>query len=186
MTGDAMDDYRELKNKDFFDGTAVEFMKNKIQNSDIDFDENGYDDFGTSLEVISKVGAIILFIYKNYFKADAHGIENIPVEGPGLIVANHAPILPFDAAMIWTAGLVELEKPRFIRTIVNKSIPGIPGGSVLVIRGGQIVGCDENVKKVFENQNLIVVFPTGLKATFTRFSKNTRSISSPSDSWNTL
>jgi 1-acyl-sn-glycerol-3-phosphate acyltransferase len=156
-----MDDYRELTNKDFFNGTSLEFMKNKILDSDIIFDENGYDEFGTNLDVISKVGSVLLFIYKNYFKTDSHGIENIPEDGPGLIVSNHAPILPFDAAMIWMAGLVALDKPRFIRTIVNKSIPGIPGGSVLVIRGGQIVGCDENVRKVFENQNLIVVFPTG-------------------------
>jgi len=161
-----MDDYRKLKFKHFFDGTATEYMRNRILMSDIQFDPSGYDEFGTSLNVTSKAGAAALFMYMNYFRVDAHGAQNIPAEGVGLIVSNHAPILPFDAVMIWTAGLVELEKPRFIRTIIHRALSGIPGGSILLNRCGQIVGCDENVMKIFENENLIVVFPTGAESDF--------------------
>ena len=94
---------------------------------------------------------MLLFIYKYYFRVDVHGIENLPADGPGLIVSNHAPILPFDAAMILMACLVEPEKPRFVRTIINRAIASIPFGSVLILRGGQVIGCDENVQRVFEN-----------------------------------
>jgi 1-acyl-sn-glycerol-3-phosphate acyltransferase len=163
---DSMDDYRNIKLKRFFDGTATKYMRNRILMSDIKFDKNGYDEFGTSLDVASKAGALALFMYMNYFRVDAHSVENIPAEGVGLIVSNHAPILPFDAAMIWTAGLVELKKPRFIRTIIHRALSGISGASILLMRCGQIAGCDENVRKIFENENLIVVFPTGAESDF--------------------
>ncbi|HOO55941.1 MAG TPA: 1-acyl-sn-glycerol-3-phosphate acyltransferase [bacterium] len=156
-----MDDYRDLGLKDFFDGTAREFIKNRILDSDAGLSEDGYDMFGTSLRTITDASTILLFLYKNYFRVEADGFENLPENGPGLIVANHAPILPFDASMIFMAALLEPEKPRFVRTIINKSISTIPFASTLILRGGQVIGCDENVRQVFKNQNLIVVFPTG-------------------------
>lgn len=156
-----MDDYRELSIGDFLNDNAFEFMKNKILQSDAGIADGRYDAFGTDLNAISRTAAVTLFIYKFYFRADAHGIENLPLDGPGVIVSNHAPILPFDAAMIFTAALVEPEKPRFTRTIINKSISSIPFASTLILRGGQVIGCDENMRRLFENRNLVVIFPTG-------------------------
>jgi 1-acyl-sn-glycerol-3-phosphate acyltransferase len=156
-----MDDYRDLTLKDFMGGGALEFMKNKILQSGAGIAEGRYDAFGTDFENISRISAVLLFLYKYYFRAEVHGVENLPAEGPGIIVSNHAPILPFDASAIFIAALVEPEKPRFTRTIINKAISSIPFASTAIIQGGQIVGCDDNMRRLFENQNLVVVFPTG-------------------------
>ncbi len=63
--------------------------------------------------------------------------------------------------MLFIAALVEPEKPRFVRTIINKGISSIPYASAALSRSGQIIGCDENVRRLFSHNNLMLVFPTG-------------------------
>lgn len=153
--------YRDLSMKDFFAGKAFDYIRDRILQSDAGASEDGYDAFGLELDTISHVMTVLLFFYKFFFKTEIHGLHNLPASGSGLIVSNHAPILPYDAGMIVTAALVEPEKPRFVRVIINRSISTIPYFSTLMYRSGQIIGCDENVKRVFDNDNLILVFPTG-------------------------
>ena len=38
------------------------------------------------------------WLYRDYFRAEAHGIENVPPAGRVLLVANHSGQLPFDGA----------------------------------------------------------------------------------------
>lgn len=156
-----MSDHSDLKIKDFFNGTARDFVKDLIARSDAGMSEGAYDTFGADIDDTALTLTTLLFLYKFYFRVDVHGIENLPADGPGVIVSNHAPILPMDATTIVLAALVEPGQPRFVRTIVNRSIADIPFFSTLMYRTGQIIGCDENVRRIFENNNLVLVFPTG-------------------------
>ena len=38
-------------------------------------------------------------LFKHWFRVEVSGIENLPAEGAGLVVANHAGVLPFDGLM---------------------------------------------------------------------------------------
>lgn len=157
------DDFRDLTLKDFAGTGARDFIIEKLKNSDVQIsdDEDIYDSFGGNIKEAANFFAVLLFMYKFYFRVDAHGVENLPADGPGLMVSNHAPILPLDAMMIGSACLVEPEKPRLVRSIINKSIANIPFFSTTMNRVGQIIGCDENVRRIFSNGNLMLVFPTG-------------------------
>ena len=156
-----MSDYKALKPRDFFNGAARDFMKDLIMRSDAGMAEGGFDAFGADPDVTADTLTVLMFFYMFYFRVEAHGVENLPDDGPGLIVSNHAPVLPFDAAMIAMAAMLEAEKPRFIRSIINRAIADIPYFSTLMYRTGQVMGCDENVRRIFENGNLVLVFPTG-------------------------
>jgi len=156
-----MSSHGDLQVKDFFNGNAREFIRDRLLRSDACIKENSYDNFGLEIETASHTLTFFLFLYKFYFRVEVHGIENLPDDGPGLLVSNHSPILPYDATMLVTAGLVEPEKPRLVRTIVNKNISKIPYVSTMLYRSGQIIGCDENVRRIFENKNMVLVFPTG-------------------------
>ncbi len=153
--------HKNLNPADFLGRTARDYIRRRVLDSDAGIREGEYDMFGAELETVANVYATILFLYEYYFRVQVSGIENLPLDGPGLIVSNHAPILPIDAAMIAMSALVEPERPRFVRTIINRTISSIPFGSTLLSRTGQVIGCDENVQRIFENKNLVLVFPTG-------------------------
>lgn len=157
-----MADIPDFKIKEFLNGTVKEYIAEKIRNSDVVFTGSGeYDEFGAEVEGAADFFAFLFFLYQKYFRVEVHGMDNVPAEGPGLLVSNHAPILPIDGMMIGTGILLEPEKPRLIRAIINRSISDIPFFSTLMYRTGQVIGCDENVRRVFENGNLVLVFPTG-------------------------
>ena len=81
--------------------------------------EYGVDPFGFSLDyALSAIGPI-LWLYKNYFRVETHGIENVP-QGRVLLIANHSGQLPIDAAMIGIAMLTEAPYPRPIRSMIEK------------------------------------------------------------------
>lgn len=158
-----IDSFNDLDIKAFMNGTALEYMRGLLENSDAALSDESYDVFGGQLDSVAQFMTFLLFFYKFYFRVETHGIENLPAEGPGLIVANHAPILPVDGMMIGTAALVELSPPRFIRAIISRNFSQTPFFSALMSRIGQVTGSDDNVRRVFENKNLMLVFPTGSK-----------------------
>src|SRR5690242_13234716 len=64
--------------------------------------EYGVDPFGFSLDYSLSALAPIIWLYKQYFRVETHGIENVP-SGRVLLVSNHSGQLPFDGAMIGVA-----------------------------------------------------------------------------------
>src|SRR6185312_1107809 len=51
--------------------------------------EFGVDPFGLDVEFTRAAVAPVLWLYKNYFRVDAHGLENVPA-GRVLLIANHS------------------------------------------------------------------------------------------------
>lgn len=124
--------------------------------------EYGVDPFGLDLEFAKAAIAPVLWLYRNYFRVEAHGVENVP-EGRALLVANHSGQLPFDGAMIGCAMLVEPEIPRIIRAMVEKWVPSLPYASSLFARLGQVVGTPENCRRLLRQGESILVFPEGVR-----------------------
>src|SRR6266481_2331129 len=61
--------------------------------------EYGVDPFGLDLEFAKAAIAPALWLYKNWFRVETHGVEQVPA-GRSLLIANHSGQLPFDALMI--------------------------------------------------------------------------------------
>lgn len=158
-----IESHLDLDFKSFMNGAALEYVRGLLEQSDARLSDSNYDVFGGKIDAVAEFMTFLLFFYKFYFRVETHGIENLPQDGPGLIVANHAPILPVDGMMIGTAALVELAKPRFIRAIISRNFNQTPFFSALMSRIGQVTGSDDNVRRIFENKNLMLVFPTGSK-----------------------
>ncbi|MFO0594043.1 MAG: lysophospholipid acyltransferase family protein [Myxococcaceae bacterium] len=124
--------------------------------------EYGVDPFGFSLDyAISAIGPF-LWLYKNYFRVETHGVDKVPA-GRVLLVSNHSGQLPFDASMIGVAMLTEAQPPRAIRSMVEKWVPTLPWVSTFMARVGQIVGTPENCRRLLERDETILVFPEGIK-----------------------
>lgn len=125
--------------------------------------EYGVDPFGLDLEFTKAAIAPVLWLYKNYFRVEAHGLENIPESGRVLFISNHSGQLPFDGAMIGCAALTEANPPRMVRAMVEKWVPTLPYASTLFARLGQVVGTPENCRRLLNQGEAILVFPEGAK-----------------------
>src|SRR5918997_547810 len=94
------------------------------------------------------------------------GIENVPDKGGALLVSNHSGALPPDAAMIGKAIREEHPTPRPLYLTVEHFFKGFPGFSMLIPKIGGVAAHPANVHRLlFDEQQLVLVFPEGRKGT---------------------
>ncbi len=125
--------------------------------------EFGVDPYGFDLDYATAAVAPMLWLYKKYFRVQLHGVERVPADGRVVLVANHSGQLPFDAAMIEVALLLEKDPPRIVRALVEKWVPTLPFISTYMARCGQVVGTPENCRRLLAADEAILVFPEGVR-----------------------
>jgi 1-acyl-sn-glycerol-3-phosphate acyltransferase len=103
------------------------------------------------------------FLYKVYFRVDTAGMDNIPLDGRALLVANHSGLLPWDGLMVGTAVLTEHPAQRLVRSLYGNVVPALPYFSAFVTRLGQTMATVENGTRLLEQEELVAVFPEGYK-----------------------
>ena len=96
------------------------------------------------------------WLYRNYFRANAFGIEHIPAHGRVLFVANHSGQLPFDGLVIGAAAFLEPRQPRLVRSMVEYFVPTVPFASYLFARWGQITGTPENCRRLLAAEEAVL------------------------------
>ena len=131
---------------------------------------DGVDPFGLDVEASKYALGVTGWLYKNYFRCEVHGIENVP-KGRVLLISNHSGQIPLDGAMIGSALFFDSEPPRIIRSMVEKWTQTLPFISVLYPRLGQVVGVPENARRLLMNEEALVVFPEGSKGISKPFSR---------------
>jgi 1-acyl-sn-glycerol-3-phosphate acyltransferase len=124
--------------------------------------EYGVDPFGFDPDFALAAAAPMVWLYKNYFRVETHGIENLP-KGKVVLVGNHSGQLPLDAAMVATAVLLEATPPRAVRSMTEKWAASLPYISSIFARAGQIVGTPENCRRLLNAGEAVLVFPEGVK-----------------------
>lgn len=134
------------------------------------FNEFGVDAFGAEPEYMRKVVPAIEFLYRVYFRAETHGVQNVP-DGRCLIIANHSGQLPFDGMMVGASMLLEREPPRIIRTMVEKFVPSLPFFGTFCVRCGQVTGLPDNCRRLLHADEAVAVFPEGARGISKPFSQ---------------
>ncbi len=125
--------------------------------------EYGVDPYGFDLEFTIAAVAPLLWLYRKYFRVQLHDVDRVPPDGRVLLVSNHSGQLPFDAAMIEVALLIDKDPPRTVRALVDKWVPTLPFVSTWFARCGQIVGTPENCRRLLAADEAILVFPEGTR-----------------------
>jgi 1-acyl-sn-glycerol-3-phosphate acyltransferase len=133
--------------------------------------EFGYDPFGLSKDSFRQAARVAGWLYRNYFRATAYGVENIPAAGRVLFVSNHSGQLPFDGMVIGAATFLEPKQPRIVRSMVEYFVPTVPFASYLFARWGQITGTPENCRRLLAAEEAVLVFPEGARGISKDFSK---------------
>ena len=70
----------------------------------------------------SSTARVYDFLYRYWFRVEVEGIENVPADGPALLVANHSGALPSDAAMIAKAVREEHRRPRPVHLLTEQPL----------------------------------------------------------------
>ena len=103
-------------------------------------------------------------LYERWFRVEVNGVDNIPAEGPALLVANHAGGLwALDSAM--TAVAVHLNHPRgrYLRLLGADLLFRVPALGNLVRKAGGTLACAPDAERLLAAGELVGVWPEGFK-----------------------
>jgi 1-acyl-sn-glycerol-3-phosphate acyltransferase len=121
------------------------------------------DEFGYDRRFTETVLPLFEFLYTVWWRVEAAGVEHLPAEGPGLIVANHSGVLPWDGAMINLAVRHEHPARRQCRMLVLDMFALLPVLAPLVAQTGGVRASQENGERLLRRGELVGVFPEGVK-----------------------
>jgi 1-acyl-sn-glycerol-3-phosphate acyltransferase len=121
------------------------------------------DDFGRDTAFIEAVLPLAQLAYRHYWRVDVCGAENLPDQGRAMLVSNHSGVLPFDGAMIGIAVHEETPSHRLPRALAASWFQTLPFASILLQKTGQVQANPLNAQTLLERDELVVVFPEGVK-----------------------
>jgi 1-acyl-sn-glycerol-3-phosphate acyltransferase len=127
--------------------------------------EYSTDPYGMDRELIEVVRPFIAFMYRTWWRVTTEGLEHVPANGRALLVANHSGVLPWDGAMI--AAAIAEDHPsgevRIMRSLHLDWFSTLPFVAPSLAALGQVPGVPENAVRLLEHDELVCVFPEGLK-----------------------
>ena len=94
-------------------------------------------------------------------------MENIPQTGGALYISNHRGFMPLDAVM--HLSLVLTHRQRVVRFLIIHSLLRIPFLCNFLTKVGGVIASQENAARLFEEGNLIGIFPEGIRGTFSPY-----------------
>jgi 1-acyl-sn-glycerol-3-phosphate acyltransferase len=147
---------------------SVERVLRRLE-GDYSEDEWGFDEEFTEL-----VEPLFGFLYERWWRVQVEGVHHVPAHGRALLASNHAGILPWDATMIAMALVREHPLPRHPRFMVLDWAFDLPWVSVFMRRVGGVVASPYNALRLLEQDELVAVFPEGVKGTGKPYSERYR------------
>ncbi len=121
------------------------------------------DDFGRDEAVLNLLLPLAGLLYRDYWRVEVSGSEHVPEEGRALLVSNHSGVLPFDGMMVGLALYHETASQRLPRALAASWFPTVPFVSMLLQKTGQVQAHPLNAQRLLERDELVVVFPEGIK-----------------------
>jgi 1-acyl-sn-glycerol-3-phosphate acyltransferase len=132
------------------------------------------DEWGFDEDFADLVEPFFGFLYDRWWRVKVEGVHRVPAHGRALLVSNHAGILPWDATMISVALLREHPLPRHPRFLVLNWAFDLPWISAFMRKVGGVVASPYNALRLLEQDQLVAVFPEGVKGTGKPFAERYR------------
>jgi len=121
------------------------------------------DEWGFDEDFADALFPLLEFMYERWWRVELDGILNVPSHGRALMVANHAGIVPWDGIMMGTGILKEHPLPRYPRFLVLNWAFNLPYVSFALRKLGGVVASPYNAIRLLEQDELVGVFPEGVK-----------------------
>lgn len=122
------------------------------------------DDFGFDPHFTESVWLPALrVLFDKWFRVDVSGIENLPMDGGGLLVANHAGTIPIDALMTSVAVHDHHPAKRHLKVLAADLVFDTPFISEIARRTGSTLACTADAQRLLRGGELTAVWPEGFK-----------------------
>jgi len=133
------------------------------------------DEWGFDEQFAEAVFPLFEFLYEFWWRVETEGATYVPAHGRALLVANHAgSLFPFDATMMTMALMKEHPLPRWPRFLVLDWAFVLPFLSTFMRRVGGVPASPHNAQRLLEANQVVMVFPEGVKGTGKPFSERYR------------
>jgi 1-acyl-sn-glycerol-3-phosphate acyltransferase len=133
------------------------------------------DEWGFDEEFAEAVYPFFEFLYDYWWRVQATGLENVPAHGRALVVSNHSgSLFPFDATMLVGSIMKEHPLPRWPRPMVLNWAFELPFLSFFMRKVGGVPASPFNAIRLLEQDEIVMVFPEGVKGTGKPFSERYR------------
>jgi 1-acyl-sn-glycerol-3-phosphate acyltransferase len=137
---------------------ALAFLRNRLT-GDYEVDEFGFDKEltdGVFLPLLRR-------LYRDWFRIEVQGAENLPASGSALVVANHSGVIALDALMLSVAVHDEHPARRYLRLLGADLVFRMPLISELARKHGSTLACNPDAERLLGAGELVGVFPEGFK-----------------------
>lgn len=121
------------------------------------------DEFGFEMETFARWERYFRFLNEEYFRIKIKGLENIPGEGRLLLCGNHSGLLPVDGGLLTSALCKEHPEPRRVRFLATDWFFSTPGLREWAMETGCVRATKENAVKLLENDEIVGIYPEGLR-----------------------
>ena len=123
----------------------------------------GYDAWGFNTESAKVAMSLFKPLYEEYFRVQAYGVENVPSDGPVLIIPNHSGQLPLDGVLTGYAIATRNSEPRAARAMIERFFPTVPFLGNMLNAIGAVIGDPLNCARMLKNGEAVIVFPEGVR-----------------------
>ncbi len=136
----------------------------EAERTDIDPDRDGIDAWGRSARARQVARMLLGPAYRYWFRFSFEDLARIPTAGGALLVANHAGVVPIDAALVMHGIERELDRPVY--ALHHHGLAAVPALGTLLARAGGVVAHPDNALRLLRDDGqLLLVFPEGAKGT---------------------
>jgi 1-acyl-sn-glycerol-3-phosphate acyltransferase len=127
------------------------------------------DEFGRDAKFTETIRPLLEFLYTMWWRVEPAGVENVPADGPALVVANHSGVLPWDGVMITLALRHEHPARRECRMLALDMFALLPFLAPALARTGAVRASQENGERLLRAGELVGAFPEGVKGVGKRY-----------------
>jgi 1-acyl-sn-glycerol-3-phosphate acyltransferase len=144
---------------------VAEFVRKRLT-GDYIVDEFGFDQHLNNAVFLP----LLRFFFNSWFRVEVSGIENLPETGAGLVVANHAGVLPWDGLMASVAVHDHHPTHRDLRLLAADMVFDMPVMGQAARKAGHTMACTADAHRLLAGGELTAVFPEGYKGLGKNFS----------------
>ena len=130
------------------------------------------DDFGFDRDFTEHFYLPVLRpLYRRWFRVEVRGVENIPAEGGGLVVANHSGTIAMDSLMTQVAVHDEHPAHRHLRMLGADLVFQTPVIGNVARKSGSTLAANPDAERLLASGELCGVWPEGFKGVGKPFSE---------------